>query len=188
MRLNVILDVDGTLEGYGGPVSEKLCMDLQALGARCWMLSKRPTEKEVREICSKFDLTPIPMEGKDYFHMKHDAIRLLKMDFPGEHFVYVGDKLDDACIAWEAKVAFCLPKMLTTKIFEEICTDNLLLILGRMFKTGSGSNDTCFDCDCVIHCEAQHKLQQLIKDVHESILIWELIAKYCWKYSKRVNR
>lgn len=123
MTLDIVLDVDGTLDDFHGDVTPKLCKDLAAKGARLWMLSKRE-EGLLKEqaISSKYGLTPIiVVQGDNYVHTKVGSLKTWMQEVPQkEKVVYVGDRAEDFMIAWFCNCIYCSPSALSLEIFDEV--------------------------------------------------------------------
>ena len=128
--LHIVLDVDGTLEGFGGSVTSELCRKLRQKGARLWMLSKRDTDREAHEIMDIFHLEEVVVHGGiDYVDIKTKTLLALKDRLAATLIVYVGDRIEDMIVAFKADVVYCSDTTLTLDIFEEVKNPHIRAIL-----------------------------------------------------------
>jgi FMN phosphatase YigB (HAD superfamily) len=122
MKLNIIFDVDGTLDDFHGDVTPELCKALAAKGAKLWMLSERDDATETGLIAAKYGLTPIPvLKEENYLRTKTGSLKEFLKKHRSKHIpVYVGDRAEDFMVAWLSKCVYCAPSALSLEIFKEV--------------------------------------------------------------------
>lgn len=116
--VHIFLDIDGTLEGWNGPVTVSVLRDLERCNCKLHLLSKRDTQKDADAVTEKYGVSfcEMPMVGT-YVEMKVAALKKALKDLAkknGDVLVfYVGDRSEDLVVADEAGVIYCPPNLLS---------------------------------------------------------------------------
>ena len=105
--LLAVLDVDGTLESAGGPISGDLIREkLDRPEVRWGILSSRSVERS-REACHALGVSPVFVRVCRV-DMRAEELNQIREEFPGfDEYIYVADRLIDRAEAARAGWTFC---------------------------------------------------------------------------------